>query len=47
MFAEFDDQLRLMPTLWRSSYRESRMNWIIDRQIFPQVYWKLILQGRA
>lgn len=47
VFAEFDDQLRLMPTLWRSSYRESRMNWIIDRQIFPQVYWKLILQGRA
>lgn len=47
VFAEFDDRLRLMPTLWRSSYRESRMNWIIDRQIFPQVYWHLILQGRA
>ena len=47
VFAEFDDQLRLMPSLWRSSYRESRMNWIIDRQIFPQVYWHMILQGRA
>ncbi|MEE2815994.1 MAG: FAD-dependent oxidoreductase [Actinomycetota bacterium] len=47
VFAEFDDRLRLMPTLWRSSYRESRMNWIIDRQIFPQVYWHMILQGRA
>ena len=47
VFAEFDDQLRLMPSLWRSSYRESRMNWIIDRHIFPQVYWHMILQGRA
>ena len=47
VFAEFDDKRRLKPTLWRSSYRESRMNWIIDRQIFPQVYWHLILQGRA
>ena len=47
VFAEFDDQLRLMPSLWRSSYRESRMNWIIDRQVFPQVYWHMILQGRA
>ncbi|WP_313356135.1 FAD-dependent oxidoreductase [Microbacterium sp.] len=47
VFAEFDDRLRLMPTLWRSSYRESRMNWIIDRRIFPQVYWHMILQGRA
>lgn len=47
VFAEFDDQRRLQPTLWRSSYRESRMNWIIDRRIFPQIYWHLILQGRA
>jgi sulfide:quinone oxidoreductase len=47
VFAEFDDRRRLMPSLWRSSYRESRMNWIIDRQIFPQVYWHMILQGRA
>lgn len=47
VFAEFDDRLRLKPTLWRSSYRESRMNWIIDRQIFPQVYWRMILHGRA
>ncbi len=47
VFAEFDDRLRMMPTLWSSSYRESRMNWIIDRRIFPQVYWRMILQGRA
>jgi len=47
VFAEFDAQRRLTPTLWRSSYRESRRNWIIDRYVFPQVYWHLILQGRA
>ncbi|MEV7632649.1 FAD-dependent oxidoreductase [Microbacterium sp. NPDC089318] len=47
VFAEFDDRRRLTPSLWRTSYRESRMNWIIDRQIFPQVYWHMILKGRA
>lgn len=47
VFAEFDDERRLTPTLWRTSYRESRLNWIIDRYVFPQVYWHLILQGRA
>lgn len=47
VFAEFDAQRRLVPTLWRSSYRESRRNWIIDRYVFPHVYWHLILQGRA
>jgi sulfide:quinone oxidoreductase len=49
VFAEFDDQLRLTPTIpfWRTSYRESRLTWIIDRHIFPHIYWHLILQGRA
>ncbi|MFS0852169.1 NAD(P)/FAD-dependent oxidoreductase [Microbacterium sp. 179-I 3D4 NHS] len=47
VFAEFDDQGRLQPTLWRSSYKESRRNWIIDRHVFPKLYWNLILQGRA
>lgn len=47
VFAEFDDERRLTPTLWRTSYRESRRSWIIDRWMFPQVYWNLILQGRA
>lgn len=47
VFAEFDDERRLTPTLWRTSYRESRLSWIIDRYVFPQVYWHLILQGRA
>lgn len=47
VFAEFDDQLRLRPTLWKSSYRESRRSWVIDRHVFPQVYWHMILQGRA
>lgn len=47
VFAEFDDARRMRPTLWRTSYRESRRNWFIDRWMFPQVYWNLILQGRA
>ncbi len=49
VFAEFDDHLRLTPSipLWRTSYRESRLSWIIDRHVFPYVYWHLILQGRA
>ena len=49
VFAEFDDQLRLTPSIpfWQTSYRESRLAWIIDRHIFPRVYWHLILQGRA
>lgn len=47
VFAEFDDARRMAPTLWRTSYRESRRNWFIDRWLFPQVYWHGILQGRA
>lgn len=47
VFAEFDDRRRLTPTLWRTSYRESRLSWVIDRYLFPQIYWHLILQGRA
>jgi sulfide:quinone oxidoreductase len=49
VFAEFDDQRRLAPSIpfWRTSYRESRLAWIIDRHIFPHIYWHLILQGRA
>lgn len=49
VFAEFDDRRRLTPTLpaWTRSYRESRLSWIIDRYVFPQIYWHLILQGRA
>lgn len=47
VFAEFDRDYQLTPTLWRGSYRESRRSWIIDRYIFPQVYWRMILQGRA
>ena len=49
VFAEFDDQRRLTPSIpfWRTSYRESRLSWIIDRHIFPHIYWHLILQGRA
>lgn len=49
VFAEFDDHRRLTPSIpfWRTSYRESRLSWIIDRHIFPHIYWHLILQGRA
>lgn len=49
VFAEFDDRLRLAPSIpfWKTSYRESRLAWIVDRHLFPHVYWHLILQGRA
>ena len=49
VFAEFDDHGRLAPSIpfWRRSYRESRLAWIIDRHVFPHIYWHLILQGRA
>lgn len=47
VFAEFDSRRQLVPTLWRTSYRESRRSWIIDRHVFPKVYWNLILQGRV
>ena len=49
VFAEFDDQYRLKPTIpfWTSLSRERRLSWVFDRHILPWVYWHLILKGRA
>jgi sulfide:quinone oxidoreductase len=49
VFAEFDDQYRLKPTVpfWKSLSRERRLSWIFDRHILPWVYWHMILKGRA
>ena len=48
VFAEFDDQYRLMPTIpWFPTWKESRISWFVDRDVFPWIYWNLILKGRA
>jgi sulfide:quinone oxidoreductase len=48
VFAEFDDQYKPMPTIPKvPTWKESRASWVVDRDIFPQVYWNLILKGRA
>lgn len=49
VFAEFDDLRRPQPTIpfWPGLARERRLTWLFDRWILPQVYWRLILQGRA
>ena len=48
VFAEFDDRYRPMLTIPRvPTWNESRLSWVVDRDIFPQVYWNLILKGRA
>ncbi len=49
VFAEFDDQYRLRPTIpfWRSLLRERRLTSVLDRHVLPWVYWHMILQGRA
>ncbi|MFC9770329.1 MULTISPECIES: NAD(P)/FAD-dependent oxidoreductase [unclassified Pseudarthrobacter] len=48
VFAEFDDRYRPMPTIPRiSTWNESKASWVVDRDVFPQVYWNLILKGRA
>ena len=48
VFAEFDDRYRPMPTSPRvPTWNESKLSWVVDRDIFPQVYWNLILKGRA
>lgn len=48
VLAEYDHLGRLKPTIpfWRTMYRESRASWIVDRHIFPWLYWHFILQGR-
>jgi len=48
LFAEFDNQYRPMPTFpWLDPAKERRWAWVLDRRIFPQIYWHLILKGRA
>lgn len=49
VFAEFDDQYRLKPTVpfWPGLLKERRLTWVLDRYILPQVYWHMILKGRA
>jgi sulfide:quinone oxidoreductase len=48
VFAEFDDRYRPMPTIPRiPTWNESKASWVVDRDVFPQVYWNLILKGRA
>ncbi|KRE79316.1 NAD(P)/FAD-dependent oxidoreductase [Arthrobacter sp. Soil763] len=48
VFAEFGDQYQPMPSIPKvPTWKESRASWVVDRNIFPQVYWNLILKGRA
>ncbi|MFD5276307.1 NAD(P)/FAD-dependent oxidoreductase [Pseudarthrobacter sp. NPDC058362] len=48
VFAEFDDRYRPVPTIPRvPTWNESRLSWVVDRDIFPKIYWNLILKGRA
>jgi sulfide:quinone oxidoreductase len=48
VFAEFDDRYRPMPSIPKvPTWKESRASWIVDRDVFPKVYWNLILKGRA
>jgi sulfide:quinone oxidoreductase len=48
VFAEFDDRYRPKPTIPRvPTWNESRLSWVVDRDLFPKIYWNLILKGRA
>jgi sulfide:quinone oxidoreductase len=48
VFAEFDDQRLPMPSVPKvPTWKESRTSWVVDRDIFPRIYWNLILKGRA
>ncbi|MDR6987433.1 sulfide:quinone oxidoreductase [Paenarthrobacter nitroguajacolicus] len=48
VFAEFDDHYRPKPTIPKlRTWKESRLSWWVDRTMFPQVYWHMILKGRA
>ncbi len=49
VFSEFDDRYRPKPTVpgWKDLARERRLTWLLERRVLPQVYWKLILTGRA
>ncbi|WP_314323647.1 FAD/NAD(P)-binding oxidoreductase [Paenarthrobacter ilicis] len=48
VFAEFDQDYNPMPSLpGVPTWKESKLSWVVDRVMFPQVYWRLILKGRA
>lgn len=48
VFAEFDDQYRPMPTLPKVQVaKERRSTWILEPDLFPGIYWNLLLKGRA
>ncbi|NQD89519.1 NAD(P)/FAD-dependent oxidoreductase [Paenarthrobacter sp. CM16] len=48
VFAEFDHNYEPKPTIPKvPTWKESRFSWWVDRSMFPQVYWHLILKGRA
>ncbi|HSO16080.1 MAG TPA: FAD/NAD(P)-binding oxidoreductase [Arthrobacter sp.] len=48
VFAEFDDQYRPKPSVPKvPTWKASRASWVVDRDIFPKIYWNLILKGRA
>lgn len=48
VFAEFDAGYRPMPSIPKiPTWKESRASWVVDRDVFPRVYWNLILKGRA
>ncbi|WP_372698782.1 NAD(P)/FAD-dependent oxidoreductase [Arthrobacter sp. JSM 101049] len=47
-FAEFGPDLEPMPSYpWLRMAKERRWQWVVDRHVFPQIYWHLILKGRA
>lgn len=47
-FAEFDAQLQPMKSFpVRRMAKERRWQWIVDRWVFPRIYWHLILKGRG
>ncbi len=47
-FAEFDvhyQPMKSFPVLKMA--KERRWQWVVDRWVFPQIYWRMILKGRA
>lgn len=48
VFAEFDDRYRPMPSIPKVKVsKERHSTWILERNLFPGIYWNLILKGRA
>ena len=48
VFAEFDDEYQPMPTIPKVNVaKERHSTWILERDLFPGIYWNLILKGRA